>query len=236
MSIHVGCCGFPKARAVYYRTFEVVEVQQTFYRPPRLSTAQRWRAEAPEGFVFTLKAWQRITHPGHSPTYRRDPLDATQRREVGFFRPTEAVWQAWETTRAIAEALQAPWVIFQCPASFRSTEEHIANLRRFFRTVERGNLRFGWEPRGPWPDDLVRDLCRELDLVHVVDPFARSSLWGKPAYWRLHGRGGYAYRYTDEELAQLRDWAQSQGEVWVMFNNVHMWEDALRFRQRLSGA
>ena len=234
MSVRVGCCGFPKARAEYYRTFEVVEVQRTFYRPPKIETVRRWRAEAPEGFAFAIKAWQRITHPGRSPTYRRDPLPEHVRREVGFFRPTEAVRQAWEVTRAVAEALEASWIIFQCPASFRPTPENLAHLRAFFHSVERGPWRFGWEPRGDWPAETVRELCRELDLVHVVDPFIQPAQWGRPVYWRLHGRGGYAYRYTEADLAQLSAWAQGLDEVWVMFNNVSMWEDALRFRQQLS--
>lgn len=235
MPVRIGCCGFPKARAVYYRTFEVVEVQRTFYRPPRIETVRRWRAEAPSEFAFAIKAWQRITHPGYSPTYRRDPLPNEVRREVGFFRPTEAVHQAWEVTRAVAETLQASWIIFQCPPSFRPRPENLTHLRRFFRTIERGPWRLGWEPRGDWPAATVRDLCRELDLVHVVDPFARPSQWGRPGYWRLHGGGGYIHRYTDAELEQLFAWAQGLDEVWVMFNNVSMWEDALRFRQRVRG-
>ncbi|MER3469532.1 MAG: DUF72 domain-containing protein, partial [Thermoflexus sp.] len=56
--IHIGCCGFPKARSVYFRAFRAVEVQQTFYDPPRPETLRRWREEAGPDFVFTLKAWQ----------------------------------------------------------------------------------------------------------------------------------------------------------------------------------
>jgi uncharacterized protein YecE (DUF72 family) len=31
----VGCCGFPEAQARYVAEFRAVEVQQTFYDPPR---------------------------------------------------------------------------------------------------------------------------------------------------------------------------------------------------------
>lgn len=228
--VWVGCCGFRRARAVYYRTFPVVEVQQTFYAPPQESTLRRWRQEAPPGFVFTLKAWQRITHPGTSPTYRRDRgLTPAEREEVGFFRPTAAVWQAWETTRRAAEVLQAPVVVFQCPPSFTPTAEHIAWMRAFFRHVERGRLTLAWEPRGPWPEETVRRLCIELDLVHVVDPFRQAAVYGALTYLRLHGRTGYGYRYTDADLAQLRAWLPPTGEVYCLFNNRTMWEDARRF-------
>ncbi|MET1127893.1 MAG: DUF72 domain-containing protein, partial [Thermoproteota archaeon] len=63
-----GCCGFPLSRKRYFERFNVVEVQQTFYDPPSADTLRRWREEAPKGFVFTVKAWQAVTHPSSSPT------------------------------------------------------------------------------------------------------------------------------------------------------------------------
>src|SRR5689334_4828994 len=105
--VRVGPCGFCMRHADLFRTFAVMEIQQTFYQPPRLKTVQRWREEAPPNFEFTLKAFQAITHPGGSPTYRRCKLSATQRQECGFFRDTETVHAAWETTRILAAALRA---------------------------------------------------------------------------------------------------------------------------------
>lgn len=228
--VHIGCCGFPVKRATYYTHLSVVEIQQTFYSPPKVETARRWRAEAPPGFGFAIKAWQLITHPASSPTYRRlrRPLPGP-RDAYGFFRPTDEVWAAWEITQEIARALAAEWIIFQCPARFTPTDEHIANLRAFFARVERREWRLGWEPRGEWPPDLVRSLCQELDLVHVVDPFKSAPTTEHVAYFRLHGIGGYRYRFTDDDLRQLAGWCQPFDDVWVMFNNVSMWEDARRF-------
>ena len=62
MGVCVGCCGFPMGRKAYFQRFSLVEVQQTFCKPPRLETLARWHQEAPEGFEFILKAWQLITH------------------------------------------------------------------------------------------------------------------------------------------------------------------------------
>jgi uncharacterized protein YecE (DUF72 family) len=226
----VGCCGFPRRLEDYARELPAVEVQQTFYRPPQVKTAKGWRRRVPQEFVFTLKAWQLITHPPTSPTYRRlgHPLPASQLDRYGFFRPTEEVMEAWQRTLEVARALRASVVVFQCPASFTPNEPHLAHLRRFFRTVPRDGLHFAWEPRGGWPEDLVRGLCQELDLVHCTDPFVAESLHGPFRYYRLHGRGGYRYRYTDADLQELR--GRCRPPAYVMFNNVSMWEDALRFR------
>lgn len=234
MSVHIGCCGFVRARPEYYRHFEVVEVQQTFYRPPRPATVQAWRDEAPAGFAFTIKAWQVITHPVSSPTYRKAGLlpDAPP-DHFGFFRATDEVFQAWNRTREIAEVLHAPVVLFQCPASFDPTADHIANLVTFLRQVDRGGLTFAWEPRGPWSDSMVRDLCGELNLLHAVDPFLRQPVTEERAYYRLHGRTGYRYHYTDPDLEQLTAWCSSYAEVYCLFNNVTMWEDALRLKAGL---
>lgn len=100
----VGTCGFAESHAKTFRDFDLVEVQQSFYPPPRPSTAQRWRMEAPDGFVFTLQAWRLITHASTSPTYRRlrAPLSARQRARGGGFQWNPVTRMAWRrilTTR-----------------------------------------------------------------------------------------------------------------------------------------
>jgi len=235
--IHVGCCGFPKARSIYFRTFRVVEVQQTFYDPPRPETLRRWRAEAGPAFVFTMKAWQLVTHPASSPTYRRlrRPLPPEERAGAGGFQPTPVVERGWAATVAAAEALGARIVLLQCPASFTPTPAHLRNLEGFLERIGEVPFRIAWEPRGDWPEETVRRICERYGLIHAVDPLVRPPVTEGIAYFRLHGRTGYAYRYTDADLEAL--WARCQGfqEVFVLFNNVSMWEDALRFRRRVEG-
>ncbi len=231
--IKTGCCGFRLARNEYMREFAVVEVQQTFYQPPRIETLARWRAEAPPEFEFTLKAWQLITHEARSPTYRRLKRELTdkERAEAGAFRLTKIVREAWATTLAAAVALGATRVLFQCPASFTPTTAHVGNLRKFFTKLKRPpGLVYLWEPRGVWPRELLVELCRELALVHVVDPFAARTVTPEQCYYRLHGRGGWRYQYEDEELAELLEMLPHAGTSYVMFNNIRMREDAARFQ------
>jgi uncharacterized protein YecE (DUF72 family) len=219
----------------YWESFRVVEVQKTFYRPPRQETAERWRRETPADGEFTLKAWQLITHDPSSPTYRRagPDFDPARKDRYGSFRHSEEVWQAWLATRRIAQALQAKVILFQCPARFTATEENLRNLTGFFSRLRGEDFRLAWEPRGSWPEDTVRELCRKFDLVHCVDPFAAQPLWGEFCYFRLHGLGGYRYRYSDEDLAGLRAKIPKGKASYVMFNNVFMYEDAGRFQALL---
>ncbi len=235
MLVKTGCCGFPVNRRRYLSRFPVVEVQQTFYQPPKPETARRWRQEAPPAFEFTLKAWQLITHEAASPTYRRlkRPLSAAERLQAGAFKPTPLVHRALEATLEIARLLEARLIVFQSPASFGPGPEHLDNLRRFFSTMPRGDLTLAWEPRGSWARETVQGLCEELHLLPVVDPFAVPPYPGPLAYFRLHGKNGYRYRYTDRDLAELAGLVRDRPEAYVMFNNLSMWEDATRFLRLL---
>jgi len=209
----VGCCGFPLSLRRYAEEFAVVEVQQTFYQPPALHTIEKWRGAVPGGFEFTLKAWQLITHEASSPTYRclREELSQQQRREAGAFRLNATVMYGWRRTLECARTLGSRCVLFQCPARFASTLANKANLRDFFREIKPELLSSSgaehitcvWEPRGEWQAEEVRELCEELGLVHGVDPFHQNSVAGGFGYFRLHGRTGYRYRYSDQDLAQL---------------------------------
>ena len=232
-AVRVGCCGFRSSRETYYQTLDSVEVQHTFYQPPQVQTLRRWREEAPASFEFALKAWQLVTHLSSSPTYRRlkRTLTEEEKEGAGFFRPTEVVQGAWELTRECAEALGARALLFQCPASFKPYGENVENMRRFFGGAERAGLTFCWEPRGGWPRELVRELCEELGLWHAVDPFSERTLTPGRCYFRLHGRKGWRYKYEDGELEELHSMLPRGATSYVFFNNVHMREDALRFRE-----
>lgn len=216
--------------------FRTIELQTTFYQPPAAAVARRWKALAPPEFHFCMKAWQLITHTPSSPTYRRLKAGVSpQERDLyGSFRPTEQVRLAWERTREIAGILDARVIVFQCPASFLPTRENTRNLTEFFGDIDRDGRTLAWEPRGSeWRPELIRDLCRENRLIHCVDPFKTDPVWGDVLYWRLHGRTGYRYRYTAEDLAELRAKLDARAGVagpnYVMFNNIYSREDALRF-------
>jgi len=241
MAMKLGMCGFTIGAAAYFRQFPVVEVQQTFYDPPPLSTIARWRAQAPVDFEFTLKAWQVITHFGTSSTYRRlrRAFSDRERTEAGGFRLNDTTLAAWKTTLEARQALRATAILFQCPASFKANAENIAAMRQFLATIPRpAGVRLLWEPRGPWPDELTLSLCRELDLVHAVDPFIRPTVTPELLYWRLHGNKSHYANYTDDELLQIIDWLPRDATVdaYVLFNNIPRVKDVKRFRELLLNA
>jgi uncharacterized protein YecE (DUF72 family) len=238
VDVRVGLCGWTISQRTYVERFPVVEVQHTFYEPPADAVLLRWRTQVSPRFEFTIKAWQLVTHDSSSPTYRRmkRPLPAEHRGQVGSFRTTEPVLQAWARTLECARILRATAILLQCPRSFRPTDANIERLCTFVRTVERPDGRLLWEPRGEWPADVVRELCDELSLVHVVDPMQAETVTPEQTYYRLHGTTGSRHVHTDGELERLRDLVIGRERPYVLFNNLPRTGDAERFQRLVRGA
>ncbi|WP_434731893.1 DUF72 domain-containing protein [Thermogladius sp. KZ2Tp1] len=245
MVVKVGCCGFPKARKKYYESLSLVELQNTFYDLPTVEWAENLRSEAPRDFEFTVKAWQAITHPPTSPTWKR--MKKRPRGDLanyGLLKPTKENLEALEETLRVAEALGAKVVVLQTPPSLPFNEESVRWVREFFSKAGEVSQGFvlGWEPRGEWAHSAeLRRVVEEFGIVHVVDPFRNRPISERAdvVYFRLHGIGpgevNYRYKYTDSDLEKLKNIVSEyrDREVYVLFNNVYMFDDALRFKKVL---
>ncbi len=204
----------------YAERFDVVEVNSTFYRLPRLSTASRWLEEARDvnkKFEFTVKANQEITHKDR-------------------FKTSKSI-EAWKETVKVAEKLGASVILLQTPASFKPSIDNIRNIKNFLDACREYWPRdIAWEPRGEWLRnlELVEGIVNEFSIIHCVDPF-RSLSVSHRVYWRLHGLGHpsmYNYRFSDEELKELARKSRNR-HGYIFFNNIWMGTDALRFKSLL---
>lgn len=188
--------------------------------------------------MFTVKAWQLVTHESSSPTYRRlrESLSEDERSQCGSFRWNETTRDAWGRTQEIADALDATAVLLQTPKSFGPTTEHLSNLRTFLSNAERRGRTIVFEPRGEaWTDDLIGELAEEAEIVHGVDPFLRTPATSGLRYYRLHGRPeyNYSYSYSTDDLVELERKMPDDEDVWILFNNRTMAEDARALQQWL---
>ena len=70
-----------------------------------------------------------------------------------------------------------------------------------------------------------------------MDPFESDPAIDTGLYWRLHGRGSYRYRYTDEDLTALRarwlEWSHLPASHYIFFGNMTSGQDARRFMRTL---
>ncbi|MEM3626535.1 MAG: DUF72 domain-containing protein [Candidatus Bathyarchaeia archaeon] len=222
--IKVGCCGFPTSMEKYLENFSLVELNSTFYQYPREKTVKGWRERAPEGFEFTVKAHQDISHKAK-------------------LKIEEISLQAFSRMKEICRALNAKILLIQTPGSFKPDKLEVS--QRFFEEVNREDLILVWETRGPaWENketyNKLGQILEKLDVTHVTDPFRIMPAYtGKVAYFRLHGLGEqmYYYQYSDVELQKLRElilpYEKYGKEVYVLFNNLSMFEDGIRFKEYL---
>src|SRR4029453_3516542 len=113
--VQIGTCGFRARKEDYAKRLFCVEIQHTFYQPPRVKTLERWRAEMPADFEFTLKAWEVIPAESSSPTFKRlrRKLTENEIKDAGAFKLTPIVREAWDVTLASAKALKSATVFFE---------------------------------------------------------------------------------------------------------------------------
>ncbi|HEY7399479.1 MAG TPA: DUF72 domain-containing protein [Actinomycetota bacterium] len=189
--------------AFYAERFPTVEVNNTFYRLPPEQTFDRWAAETPPGFVFSVKASRYITH------IRRlaDPRDAL---EVLLTR-----------ARHLGDRLGP--ILVQLPPNAMFDPER---LRGFLAALPPG-VRAAIEFRhASWERSETYELLDEarVALVWPDRPGARARLpsTGGWCYVRMHQGRRTAPGYTN---AKLRRWADRLAPMeaggYVYFNNDH---------------
>ena len=180
----------------YSERFPTVEVNNTFYRLPNLTTLEGWLAQVPEDFSFVLKASKRITHD-------------KRLKDVG-----DSVEYLLRTSGTLGSRL-GPFLI-QLPPNMK---KDVPRLRDFLAIFP---ARAAFEFRHTsWYDDEVYQALRERNAAWCIadtgeagdPPFESTADWG---YLRL--------RRVAYEEADLRSYAdrireQSWGEAYVFFKH-----------------
>ena len=203
---------------------------------PAPATAKQWAARTPPGFEFSLKLYQKFTHPGmFEKATGADPFDLSQ-KDVDAFRAA---------IDPLAAAGKLGALLAQFPASFRDEpntrgylEWLLDRLRGYMVAVE---LR-----HASW-SDAATDTLQLLDAfdaawTQIDEPKFRTSIRQNLApnaksfyYLRLHGRNAkewwsheqsedrYNYLYSTEELQPLAKAAEKASredrKAYVYANN-----------------
>jgi len=219
--------GLPQRQwlAHYMQHFDTVEVNSTFYHLPRESTMESWREQAPEGFLFALKASRFITHIKLL-SDAREPLAEFLRRAH------------------LLEDHLGP-VLFQLPPRFKRDVEILGS---FLRLLPAGLLcAFEFRDDSWYCEETFELLAGQGVCFCAHDmpgaPSPRRAV-GPAAYVRFHGPGE---RYSGSyPKSLLRDWARWMKEpldaglsVYAYFNNDiggHAVANAQELRQMLAPA
>jgi uncharacterized protein YecE (DUF72 family) len=244
--VHVGCSGWqykhwrgdfcpaelPQSRwfAHYALSFDTVEINNSFYRLPPAETFAKWREQAPQRFIYAVKASRFLTHMKKL----KDPYDPL----VRFF----------ENARELGSRLGP--VLYQLPPNWPLNLERLELFLQTLSKVE-ADLKVGpydhvLEFREPsWYDDRVfalLDQHRVALCLHDMEGSATGRIAVGPfVYVRYHfGDRKYGGTYDDQRLDAWSRWLSGQAsagrDVYAYFNNDtggHAPRDAIRLRGRI---
>ena len=175
----------PDAMLAWYSgRLPTVEINNTFYRMPKTSVLENWAAIAPEGFRFSIKASQRITHMSRLKV-------ETAAEPLGYLYKNLAV----------LGAKRGP-VLFQLPPNLK---KDLPRLTAFLSLLPEGhNAAFEFR-NDTWFADDVYDALKEFSAALVLSerednappPLVETARWG---YVRLR-----LETYSDDDL---KNWAR----------------------------
>jgi uncharacterized protein YecE (DUF72 family) len=250
LNIHIGTSGwsYPKGEGTwnghfyprgkineleyYSQFFDTVEINSTFYRPPNPGYAYNWAKRVPEGFLFTVKLWQKFTHP---------KMYESATGEVAVISPDDV-----DTFRRGIEPLakygKLGAMLAQFPPSFKNEPVNKQLLSAVVRTF--GDYGLAVELRHhSWSDDKeTAQILRDSNIawVQIDEPkFKTSIARDLPAtadmvYFRFHGYNAdkwwsgnnetrYQYLYSPDEIdelaARVRVSTEGAQIAFLMFNN-----------------
>jgi uncharacterized protein YecE (DUF72 family) len=203
-----------KMLAYYAERMPAVEINYTFRAMPKREMLEKWAAQTPENFRFSLKAPQRITH-------------------FAKLRGVENATAHFVDVAAALDDRLGP-SLFQLPPGFKCD----APLLRDFIASLDGKLRAAFEFRDKsWFDDSVLDSLREggaalciAESEKISSPVERTAPF---VYMRL--RNG---DYSEEELKawaeKIRKLGEGAREIYIYFKHEQSAPDlAMRLRAML---
>jgi uncharacterized protein YecE (DUF72 family) len=222
--------------AFYAEHFDTVEVNSTFYGQPRAEITRAWSARTPSRFEFSIKLYQKFTHPrmfkdrlsgGLPDEAARDPaiLDA-------LAQPTSAdIDEFRRGIDPLASSGRLGALLAQFPASFKdgpASRDYLAGLLGAFAEYP-----VAVELRHKSWSDRIGDTLSLLNTfnaawVQIDEPKFRFSIRQNHLpnirgfyYMRLHGRNAgqwwghdksedrYNYLYSADELKEFTDTADA---------------------------
>jgi len=216
--------------AYYAEHFNTVEVNSTFYGQPRSEVSRRWADTTPPGFEFSVKLYQKFTHPTMFEQRVSSSLPEDARGDTELVRALAQPNQSdlEEFRRGIdplASRGKLGALLAQFPASFKdmpASRDYLAALVSAF-----DGLAVAVELRHrSWSDRFAETLTLLNELgaawVQIDEPKFRLSIRQNYLpnvhtfyYMRLHGRNAakwwhhdnkddrYDYLYSADELKEF---------------------------------
>jgi uncharacterized protein YecE (DUF72 family) len=199
--------------AFYAEHFDTVEVNSSFYGVPAVQTTKGWAARTPADFEFSLKLYQKFTHPEmFLKATGRDPADL-DRTDVDAFRAA---------IDPLAEAGKLGALLAQFPASFKNEPDSRGYLEWLLEAFTDYQVAVELRHRS-FSDDPAETLqllgAHGAALVQIDEPKFRFSIRQNRLanvktfyYMRLHGRNAEQW-WTHEKSEDRYNYLYSASEL-----------------------
>ncbi len=172
----------------YSRHFSTVEINHTFYRMPNERLLEEWAQSVPQGFQFSLKANQKITH-----IMRLRDCESTLKHFL-------------QVASVLGDGNHLGPILVQLPPNFRAD----LNLLEGFLKLRPRAFRFALEVRHPsWHTDETYALLRQnetaLCLAETDEESPPKLVTANFAYVRLR-RDAYTPKQLSAWKQTFEDW------------------------------
>jgi uncharacterized protein YecE (DUF72 family) len=218
--------GMPPGRWLehYATLFDTVEVNNTFYRLPRIEAVRGWVEQSPPGFLFAVKMSRYITHI----------------RRLGGLETGIPLF--YDRISPLAASQKLGPVLWQLPPTFKRNDERLAAA---LAALPAGRHAFEFR-HSTWYSAEVYELLRDRDVALVIPdspkyPFRELELTAGWTFVRFHhGTRGRNGNYSVTEIAEWAEridgWREGGIDVYAYYNND--WEgyavrNGLRLRELL---
>jgi uncharacterized protein YecE (DUF72 family) len=198
----------------YATHFDTVEVNSTFYRLASRKAVERWAADTPGGFCFTVKASRYLTHV-------KRLADAPEKG----FELSEGIKRFYEPLGPLVTAGKLGPVLWQLPANFKRDD---GRLRDLLELAPPGRHALEFRDKS-WFCDDVYALLRDHDAALVLGddperPLPTPEPLGDWAFVRLHRgsrgrRGNYSPAEVEAWAERIAGWRDAGTDVYAYFNN-----------------
>ncbi|MFX0196203.1 MAG: DUF72 domain-containing protein [Candidatus Hodarchaeota archaeon] len=196
----------------YSQFFNTVEVNSSFYRPPNPGYVYNWARRVPEGFLFTVKLWQKFTHPRMYEEATGEAAAISQ-KDVDLFK---------QSIEPLARYGKLGALLAQFPPSFKNDSHGQQILGAVIKTFREYRLAVELRHRSWSDDENSARFLKENNVtwVQIDEPKFQSSIAAEVpntadvAYFRFHGRNKemwwkgdsetrYKYLYSSDEINEL---------------------------------
>lgn len=234
--------------AYYAERFDTVEINSTFYRTPAVTVTKSWAARTPKNFEFSLKLYQKFTHPKmfKEAALKRAPGAEGKELEALATINKSDVDEFKRAMDPLADAGKLGALLAQFPPSFKADTQAIDYLAWLLHEFRDHRVAVELRHR-TWSDDLDTTLkllnAAKAAFVQIDEPKFQTSIDQNFLpnmkgfyYMRLHGRNAkewwkhaksedrYNYLYSGEELdefAGVADAVRTLVKKMYLYTNNH---------------